>query len=133
MLLIVYFALLFFSIPTALTFLVLFAISRRRACLIAGLLWLLPVPYEFLVQTNCTGECNIRVDMLLVLPLEARSPPVWSTLRRNSRFPWPATLSRREARGPWPRPGRCVPMTSALRVSAVMAPSTRSLSNASIP
>ncbi len=70
MLLIVYFAVLFFSIPTALTFLVLFAISRRRACLIAGLLWLLPIPYEFWVQTNCTGECNIRVDMLLVLPLE---------------------------------------------------------------
>ncbi len=68
--LIAYFAVLFFSIPAAITFFVLFAISRRRACLIAGLLWLLPVPYEFLVQTNCTGECNIRVDLLLVLPLE---------------------------------------------------------------
>lgn len=70
MLLITYFAVLFFSIPAALTFLILFAMSRRRACLIAGLLWLFPVPYEFLVQTNCTGECNIRVDLLLVLPLE---------------------------------------------------------------
>ena len=68
--LIAYFAVLFFSVPAVLTFLVLFAISRRRACLIAGLLWLLPIPYEFLVQTNCTGECNIRVDLLLVLPLE---------------------------------------------------------------
>ena len=68
--LIAYFAVLFCSIPAALTFLILFAMSRRRACLIAGLLWLLPIPYEFWVQTNCTGECNIRVDMLLVLPLE---------------------------------------------------------------
>ncbi len=68
--LIAYFAVLFFSVPAVLTFLVLFAISRRRACLIAGLLWLLPIPYEFWVQTNCTGECNIRVDLLLVLPLE---------------------------------------------------------------
>ena len=68
--LIAYFAVLFFSVPAVLTFLVLFAISHRRACLIAGLLWLLPIPYEFLVQTNCTGECNIRVDLLLVLPLE---------------------------------------------------------------
>ncbi len=68
--LIAYFAVLFFSIPAAITFFVLFAISRRRACLLVALLWLLPVPYEFLVQTNCTGECNIRVDMLLVLPLE---------------------------------------------------------------
>ncbi len=70
MLLIVYFAVLFLSGPAVLTFLILFAISRRRACLIAGLLWLLPIPYEFWVQTNCTGECNIRVDLLLVLPLE---------------------------------------------------------------
>ena len=68
--LIAYFAVLFVSIPAAITFFVLFAISRRRACLFVGLLWLLPVPYEFLVQTNCTGECNIRVDLLLVLPLE---------------------------------------------------------------
>ncbi len=70
MLLIAYFAVLFLSIPAAITFFVLFAISHRRACLFVGLLWLLPVPYEFLVQTNCTGECNIRVDLLLVFPLE---------------------------------------------------------------
>jgi hypothetical protein len=70
MLIIVYFAVLFFSGPAFLTFLILFAISRRRACLIAGLLWLVPIPYELWIQSNCTGECNIRIDLLLVLPLE---------------------------------------------------------------
>ena len=70
MLIIVYFAVLFFSGPAFLTFLILFAISRRRACLIAGLLWFLPIPYELWIQANCTGECNIRVDLLVVLPLE---------------------------------------------------------------
>ncbi len=67
---ILYFGILFFSIPVALSFLILFAISRRKACLLAGLLWLLPVPYELAIQANCTGECNIRIDLLLVLPLE---------------------------------------------------------------
>lgn len=66
----VYFAVLFLSGPAVLTFLVLFAISRRRACLIAGLLWLIPIPYELWIQSNCTGECNIRIDLLLVLPVE---------------------------------------------------------------
>ncbi len=70
MLAIFYFGIVFLSIPTALVFLTLFAISRRRACLVAGLLWLLPVPYEVLIQTNCPGECNIRIDLLLALPAE---------------------------------------------------------------
>ena len=70
MLFFLYIGVLLASIPMALTLFTLFGISRRRVCLFAALLWLLPIPYEFLVQSNCTGECNIRVDLLLVLPLE---------------------------------------------------------------
>jgi hypothetical protein len=66
----VYFGLLILSLPAALVLLTLFAVSRSKVCLLAGLLWLLPVPYEVLVQSTCTGECNIRIDLLLVLPLE---------------------------------------------------------------
>ncbi len=70
MLFLVYYGLLVLSLPAALVLLTLFAVSRCRVCLLAGLLWLLPIPYEVLVQSTCTGECNIRIDLLLVLPLE---------------------------------------------------------------
>lgn len=70
MLAILYFGIVLVSLPVALAFLTLFVISRRKACLVAALLWLLPAPYEALIQTTCPGECNIRIDLLLVLPLE---------------------------------------------------------------
>lgn len=65
-----YIGVLVLSIPMALVLFALFGISRRRVCLLAALLWLLPIPYELLIQSTCTGECNIRIDLLLVLPLE---------------------------------------------------------------
>jgi hypothetical protein len=39
----------------------------------AAVAWLLYAPYEFLMHARvlCTGECNIRVDLLLVWPLLA--------------------------------------------------------------
>lgn len=70
MLFLFYLAILGLSLPASIVFLVLFAISRRMLCLVAALLFLLPVPYEVIVQMNCSGECNIRVDLLLILPLE---------------------------------------------------------------
>jgi hypothetical protein len=70
MLAVLYSAILYMSIPVALMFFTWFGVSRRRACLVAGLLWLLPVPYELLIQANCPGECNIRIDLLLALPAE---------------------------------------------------------------
>lgn len=70
MLFLLYLAILGLSLPASIVFFVLFAISRRKLCLVVALLFLLPVPYEVLVQMNCTGECNIRVDLLLILPLE---------------------------------------------------------------
>ena len=53
-----YIGVLVLSIPMALVLFALFGISRRRVCLLAALLWLLPIPYELLVQSTCTGECN---------------------------------------------------------------------------
>mgnify|MGYP006883060614 CR=1 FL=1 len=49
----------------------LFFKSRRWSCFIAGLLWSLYSLYESLMYLRilCTGECNIRIDLLLIYPL----------------------------------------------------------------
>lgn len=67
---IIYYLLLLLSIPVAIYFFVLFVIAKQRTCLITALLWLLPLPYEAIILSTCTGECNIRVDLLIVFPLE---------------------------------------------------------------
>jgi hypothetical protein len=43
----------------------------RRAAAVAGIVWLLYAVYETGMKQRwwCTGECNIRVDLLLVYPL----------------------------------------------------------------
>lgn len=70
MMAIIYYLLLLLSIPAAIYFLVLFARTKQRKCLAAALLWLIPLPYEVFILSTCAGECNIRVDLLVVLPLE---------------------------------------------------------------
>ncbi len=67
---ILYYLLLLLSIPAAIYFFVLYARAKQRKSLVAAVLWLLPLPYEAIVLSTCTGECNIRVDLLIVLPLE---------------------------------------------------------------
>ena len=49
----------------------LFLKSRSKSCLIAGVLWSLYSLYEALMYLRilCTGECNIRIDLLLIYPL----------------------------------------------------------------
>lgn len=46
---------------------------RRRCALpgIAGLTWLTYFPYELAMKLRvlCSGECNIRIDLLLFYPL----------------------------------------------------------------
>ena len=48
----------------------LWAASRRRIALVAAVAWLLYVPYEYGMKWRilCSGECNIRVDLLLLYP-----------------------------------------------------------------
>jgi formate hydrogenlyase subunit 3/multisubunit Na+/H+ antiporter MnhD subunit len=43
----------------------------RRIVLVVGLIWLLYAAYETGMQQRwlCSGECNIRVDLLLIYPL----------------------------------------------------------------
>ena len=53
--------------PAAL-FAILFFASRTRLTLITAMSWLAYVPYEYAMKLRllCTGECNIRVDLLLI-------------------------------------------------------------------
>lgn len=45
--------------------------SRRRVAVAAGVGWLLYAAYEFGMQQRwlCSGECNIRIDLLVIYPL----------------------------------------------------------------
>ncbi|HET6341701.1 MAG TPA: hypothetical protein VFG78_05905 [Gemmatimonadota bacterium] len=57
-------------LPLAL-FLALFVWSLSRVALVAALLWALYVPYELAMKHRilCSGECNIRIDLLVIYPL----------------------------------------------------------------
>lgn len=43
--------------------------SRGIIVQAAVLLWTGFVPYELWYRANCTGECNIRADLVLLLPV----------------------------------------------------------------
>jgi hypothetical protein len=45
--------------------------NHRRVAVAAGLAWLLYGLYEFGMRQRwlCTGECNIRIDLLVIYPL----------------------------------------------------------------
>lgn len=45
--------------------------GRDRGVLLRGLLWLAYAVYEYLMfkRVLCSGECNIRVDLLLIYPI----------------------------------------------------------------
>jgi hypothetical protein len=57
-------------VPAA-VFFALFAAARRSLILVTALLWLAYVPYEYAMKLRllCSGECNIRVDLLLIYPM----------------------------------------------------------------
>ncbi len=61
----------FLAAAIGLVFLGLGRWARRRTVTAAGLVWLLYAAYETGMQQRwlCTGECNIRVDLLLIYPL----------------------------------------------------------------
>jgi len=56
-------------IPAALS-LLMFWRARLTIALVTGLAWLIYAPYEYAMLRRwlCTGECNIRVDLLLIYP-----------------------------------------------------------------
>ena len=59
------------ALLVGIAFLLLFARRRILSAGVAGLLWSGYSWYEYLMLTRvlCTGECNIRIDLLLVYPL----------------------------------------------------------------
>ncbi len=70
MLIIPYYAFILFGVLVALLFFVLFVRSKQPIQLYCTLLWTAPLGYEAWVISGCSGECNIRVDLLIVFPLE---------------------------------------------------------------
>ena len=48
-----------------------FKLSHSHLLLATGTLWIIYGVYEYLMQIRvlCSGECNIRVDLLLIYPL----------------------------------------------------------------
>ena len=58
--------------PAAL-FLYLHSVFKARLILATATAWLAYVPYEYAMTLRllCSGECNIRVDLLLIYPLLA--------------------------------------------------------------
>ena len=57
-------------VPIAL-FSVLFYLSKSRFALIAAILWLAYLPYEYAMKLRilCSGECNIRIDLIVFYPV----------------------------------------------------------------
>lgn len=53
----------------------LYFLSVRRFVLVVAGLWAGYVPYEYAMKLRilCSGECNIRVDLLLIYPVLAVS------------------------------------------------------------
>lgn len=51
-------------------FLALYAVSRKFLVLAAAGAWLVYLPYEYAMKLRilCSGECNIRIDLLLLYP-----------------------------------------------------------------
>ena len=52
-------------------FLAAFWVSRRPAALVAAVAWLGYAAYEMAMRLRwlCSGECNIRIDLLLIYPI----------------------------------------------------------------
>lgn len=60
---------LFIVVVLALLFATVWLYSRGFIVQVAALLWIGFVPYEFWLRANCPGECNIRADLVLILPV----------------------------------------------------------------
>jgi hypothetical protein len=87
------------ALAIAAVFLVLYLRSKSATCLVTAAIWALYFIYESLMQARilCTGECNIRVDLLLIYPfllILSLLAIVLFLFRRNRASP--ATRSRGE-------------------------------------
>jgi len=57
------------AVPVA-VFVALFAVSRKLLVLIAAVAWLAYLPYEYAMKLRllCSGDCNIRLDLMVLYP-----------------------------------------------------------------
>lgn len=57
-------------VPTGI-FIWIYLKSKRLPVLMTGLLWAVYTAYEYAMKLRilCSGECNIRIDLLLIYPL----------------------------------------------------------------
>lgn len=60
-----------FALIPAAVFLLLYRLSRHKLAAAAAVAWLLYALYEYCMHRRwlCTGECDIRIDLLLLYPL----------------------------------------------------------------
>jgi hypothetical protein len=60
----------FLALIPAAIFALVFARCRKYVALAAALAWAAYLPYEYAMKLRilCSGECNIRVDLLLLYP-----------------------------------------------------------------
>lgn len=61
--------LLLIVVVLALLFATVWLYSRGVIVQVAVLLWIGFVPYEFWIRANCPGDCNIRADLVFLLPV----------------------------------------------------------------
>ena len=61
----------FLALAPVVLFIALFLISKVRLISIAAALWLAYMVYEYAIKARllCSGDCNIRVDLLLMYPV----------------------------------------------------------------
>jgi len=59
------------GLAPAVLFFWLYSLSKSRLILNTAISWLVYVPYEYSMKLRllCSGECNIRVDLLLIYTL----------------------------------------------------------------
>ena len=59
------------ALAPAVLFFWLYSLSKSRLILNTAISWLVYVPYEYSMKLRllCSGECNIRVDLLLIYTL----------------------------------------------------------------
>lgn len=61
------------ALMPAVVFFGFYRASRRRVTLVAAVVWVAYAAYELAMRRRwlCSGECNIRVDLLLIYPMLA--------------------------------------------------------------
>ncbi|MEW8507865.1 MAG: hypothetical protein AB2598_14290 [Candidatus Thiodiazotropha sp.] len=70
MLILAYYLFLLVCAAMGVFFFALYIRSKQGLQAFSAVLLLLPIAYEAWVLDSCTGECNIRVDLILLFPVE---------------------------------------------------------------